>query len=373
MRNISEATDLVGKRVLVRASLNVPMTDGAILDTSRIEDALATIHFLRNAGACTILISHLSGTGEGSIKPVYEQLKEYVPVSFVGDILSPGARATIQAMKEGDVVLAENIRMHPEEEENDQAFAQKLADLADIYVNDDFTVSHRTHASIVSVPKLLPSYAGLSFQKEYSFLSQALNAPAPSLAIIGGSKPETKIPLIVAMLEKMTDVYICGVAANALWQSRGYNIGTSMSAEEDIPEIAAINAAENAHLPSDVRIVGEDGEHKVVTPDKVPGRSAIVDAGPRTLGDLDAAIKKATFVLWNGPLGEYEKGFTEATHALAHLLAESHKRVIVGGGDTVAAIKHLNLPAKFTYLSTSGGAMIDFLADGNLPGIDALQ
>lgn len=372
MKSINDATGLSGKRVLVRASLNVPMKDGAILDTTRLEEAMQTIQFLRGAGARIILVSHTSGEG-GTLRPVFEHLKERLPVVFIEDIRSAEARQTIMGLADGEIALAENLRHYPEEEQNDRVFASELASLADIFVNDDFTVSHRTHASTVGVAELLPSYAGLTFEREYSFLSQVLGSPQASLAIIGGSKPETKLPLVVSLAEKMTNVFVCGVSANVIWQSRGLPIGKSMGAHEEIPEVAAVNALGNIHMPKDVRIIDANDHLKVVAYDSVPEDSFIVDAGPQTMSELEDLIKAAAFILWNGPLGEYEKGYTTSTHALAHLLAESGKRVIVGGGDTVAAIKHLDLPEKFTYLSTSGGAMIDFLAHGTLPGIEALN
>jgi phosphoglycerate kinase len=372
MKSINDATDLSGKRILLRASLNVPMKDGKIIDTTRIDEALQTIQFLRGAGAKMIMISHTSDSS-GTLRPVFDYLKERLPISFVEDIRGAEAKKMINSMADGEIVLAENLRQYPEEEQNDRVFAAELAALADVFVNDDFTVSHRTHASTVGVAELLPSYAGLTFDREYSFLSQILEAPAESLAIIGGGKPETKLPLIVSLAEKMTTVAVCGISANAIWQSRGLPIGKSATAKETIPEIATVNAASNIHLPSDVRIVDGNGNLKVIAFDSVPEDAAIVDAGPQTLHDLGDLISKAAFILWNGPLGEYEKGYTTSTHALAHLLAESGKRVIVGGGDTVAAITHLELPEKFTYLSTSGGAMIDYLAHGTLPGIEALN
>jgi phosphoglycerate kinase len=373
MKIINEDGNLRGKRVLLRTSLNVPIDDGKILDATRLDEALQTIQFLRSAGARIILISHHSDGEKATLRPAFEYLKERVPLSFIEDIRSAQAKEAVAALHDGDILMSENVRKYPEEEKNDPGFVRELASLADIYVNDDFTTAHRVHASIVGVPALLPSYAGLNFEREYSFLSQALGAPAPSLAIIGGAKPETKIPLIATLTAKMTDVFIAGVSANVVWQSRGLSIGTSATTDDGIPEVAVVNAAQNTYLPSDVRIVDAEGDLKVVAPDKVTKNAAIVDAGPQTLRELSDLIDDASFILWNGPLGEYEKGYTESTHALAHLLAKSGKRVIIGGGDTVTAITRLNLDDAFTFVSTAGGAMIDFLAHGTLPGIEALK
>ena len=372
MQSITTAHNLKGKRVLLRASLNVPIRQGAILDTVRLEQALPTIKFLIGAGARVIVVSHLSKAEGTTLQPVFRYLKEKIPLSFIGNIHSDRAQDMIAKMRDDDVVLAENLRVYPEEEANDPVFTRTLASLADMYVNDDFTVSHRKHASIVGVPKFLPSYMGLSFEREYTFLSQALRAPTPSLAILGGGKPETKIPLIASLAEKMTDVFVCGISANVLWKSQGFEIGLSVASAFPIPTTEKVLKMENIHLPSDVRIKDAQGIVRVGSLQSVDAGSAIVDAGPQTLLDIEQLIKQASFVLWNGPLGEYEKGYTESTHALARLLAQSGKHVIVGGGDTVAAIATLGLSDKFTFVSSAGGAMIDFLAHETLPGIEAL-
>ncbi|MBP9771888.1 MAG: phosphoglycerate kinase [Candidatus Pacebacteria bacterium] len=373
MKSITTAEGLKGKRVLLRASLNEPIRGGTILDTTKLDGALSTINLLRTAGARTILISHLSKAEGTTLQPVFRYLKEKIPLSFIGDIHSERAQDMMNGMNDGDVVLAENLRMYPEEEANDPVFARTLASLADIYVNDDFTTSHRKHASIVGVPKFLPRYMGLAFEREYSFLSQALHAPTPSLAILGGGKPETKIPLIASLANKMTDVFVCGISANVLWKSQGLEVGLSVASASPIPATESVVVAENVHLPPDVRIKDASDVVRVTSPEKVEASSAIVDAGPQTLVAIETLVKKASFILWNGPLGEYEKGYTESTHALAHLLAQSDKHVIVGGGDTLSAIAELGLMEKFTFVSTAGGAMIDFLAHGTLPGIEALE
>ncbi len=373
MKSITTATGLKGKRVLLRASLNVPIRQGAILDTVRLEQALPTIKFLIGAGARVIVISHLSKAEGTTLQPVFRYLKEKIPLSFIGDIHSDRAQTMIKAMHDGEVVLAENLRVYPEEEKNDPVFARTLASLADIYVNDDFTVSHRRHASIVGVPKFLPRYMGLSFEREYSFLSQALHAPTPSLAILGGAKPETKIPLIASLAESMTDVFVCGVSANVLWKSRGLEIGRSVGMNGTLPSVRAISDAENTHLPVDVRVTDSHGVTRITTPEHVGVDDVIIDVGPLTLRAIETAVAHASFIIWNGPLGAYEKGFVESTHELARVLADSKKNVIVGGGDTLSAIAELGIEDNFTFVSTAGGAMIDFLAHKTLPGIEALE
>jgi phosphoglycerate kinase len=373
MKSITTATDLKGKRALLRTTFNVPLEGETILDTTRLDEALQTIQFLRNAGARTLLLSHHSDGETATLRPAFDYLKERVPLRFVEDFRSVEAKELLEGMADGDIIMLENVRRYPEEEQNDRRFAEELSALADVFVNDDFTTAHRAHASVVGVPALLPSYAGLVFEREHSFLSQALDAPTPSLAIIGGAKPETKLPLIATLTDTMTDVFVGGVSANVVWQSRGLSIGKSATVVDGIPEVAAVNAAKNAHLPCDVRVEDPNGDIVVVAPDDVPSGAAIVDAGPQTLQELRDLIDGAAFILWNGPLGEYEKGYTESTHALARLLAKSGKRVIIGGGDTVGAVKRLGLGDAYTFVSTAGGAMIDFLAHGTLPGIEALN
>ena len=372
MRSICKEKNLKGKRILVRTSLNVPLRNGVVHNDSRLQKALATITYLRDHEAKVILISHLSGDATNSLCPVYDYLAKQVSLTFVEDILSDEAKDALATMHNGDIILAENIRRFPEEKENTEAFAEKLASLADIYVNDDFTAAHRSHASIVGVPKFLPSYMGLQFEREVYNLSKAFSAPTPSLLILGGAKPETKIPLATQFLSKMTTVFVGGVSANVLFQAKGLCIGKSLHTDKKVNVDKALNAS-NVVLPTDVRIQTAEGEERVVIPQEVTDTDTIYDAGPASVAELSAYIQKARFVLWNGPLGDYEKGFDESTIAIAKALAESDAQSIVGGGDTSASIAELGLEDKFTFLSTAGGAMLDFLADGTLPGIQALE
>jgi len=363
-----------GKYVLVRASLNVPVKDGAVVDATRITETLPTITGIKERGARVILISHHSGAADTSLKPVAIELEKHFPVTLVEDLFSDEGQKTLAAMQDGDVVLAENIRRYSGEELCDPAFAQQLAALASFYVNDDFTVSHRNHASITLLPKLLPSFMGLRFQKEYEELKKAFEPEHPALLILGGAKPETKLPLAKIFLSKMDTVMVGGIGANTLFQAKGYEVGTSVVASHGVPESHELLSANNLVLPVDVRVkTGQEHGLHIKNPQYVGKDDAVVDAGPETIAMLADLVGKAKFILWNGPMGDYELGYTESTFALAQMLTESNAHTVIGGGDTVASIASMGLNDKFSFVSTAGGAMIDFLAKGTLPGIEALR
>jgi phosphoglycerate kinase len=306
MKSITEALNLNGKRVLVRVDWSVPVKDGKVVNDWQIKATLPTIDFLQNSGAYVILATHTEG---GSVEP----FKPFVP--------------------EG-VELLPNLRENPGEVANSLDFAQELASKADIYVNDAFAESHRPYASIVGVPKLLPSYAGLRLIEEVNALSRAFYPKHPFLLILGGAKIETKLPLV----EKFSNI------ADTIF------IGGKM-----------------AKTASEMPLVQNP---KVFFP---TGDLSALDANAETLEMLKVEIKKAKFIIWNGPLGQYENGYTQYTWELAQALAEAEAEVMIGGGDTLAAIETLNLLEKFTFVSTGGGAMLDFLAKGTLPGIEALN
>ena len=372
-RSLSVAPTLSGKRVLIRSSLNVPFKDGEILEATRILEALPTIMHVHREGGKAILLSHLSGDKDASLLPVYEMLSELVPLSFIHDIFSKEGKEILEGMQDGDIALVENIRQYDGEEKNDEVFAKRLAAFGDVFINDDFTVAHREHASIVTLPKMLPSFMGLQFEKEYTNLSKAFNPNHPALFILGGAKPETKMPLVQAFLGKMDTVFIGGIGANTLFREKGYEVGTSVVPDEVPPFLADILNATNVVLPVDVRTKKEGMSVRVKAPNRVGKEDMIVDAGPATVAELADLISEAEFILWNGPLGDYELGYTKSTFALAEMLTESKATTIIGGGDTVAAIAHLGLNDKFTFVSAAGGAMLDFLAQGTLPGIEALK
>lgn len=304
MKTITEAGDLNGKRVFVRVDWN-GVVKGAITDDFRMKASLPTIQYVLNQGGHPILATHLE---EGKI----EDLKQFVPA---------GAE------------LLPNLRDDPGEKANSEEFAKELAARADMYVNEAFSVSHRTHASIVSVPKLLPSYAGLRFAEEYVRLSKTFNPPHPFLLLLGGAKIETKLPLVEKFSKLADTIFIGGAMA--------------VKANE-------LGLAEN---------------YGVIFPS---GDLAALDANDETLRRLKAKIVEAKFIVWNGPLGKYEAGYTKYTDELAEAIAASEAETIIGGGDTLAAIQSLNILERFSFVSTAGGAMLDFLATGTLPGIEAL-
>ncbi len=369
--SILHAGSLTGKRVLLRAELNVPIVDRAIPNEYRIIAALPTIEFLHEHGARTIIIAHIGRGGEETLAPVADALQKHVPVRFLPSFEGVETEAILNNMEDGDVVLFENLRAHAGEEENDPAFAEYLASFADVYVNDAFAASHRAHASIVGVPALLPAYAGISFEQEVKELSRALAPVSPSLVILGGAKFETKVPLLRAALHRYDKVFVGGALAHDIFRAKGFQLGASLTSK-DTAGIEEIIQSEKTLLPLDVSVSGPAGV-RVCAPHEVGQDEMIVDAGPETITMLGSYILSAKMVIWNGPLGNYEKGFSAQTESVASLLADSTALSFVGGGDTVASIERLGIKESFTFVSTAGGAMLDFLVDGRLPGIDALM
>ena len=367
-RKLTDLKDVRGKRVIVRLDLNLPLSNGAPRDTFRITRSLKTLEYLQTGGARTVLIAHIDEKEGGSLKPVYEYLKKILPVSFSLLDEAPGA---VENLAEGTFVLIENLRTAPGEEANDSEFAKKLAKLGDCFVNEAFSVSHRPHASIVGIPKLLPSYAGFTFIEEVENLSRAFNAPRPFLFILGGAKFETKMPLVERFLSLADFCFVGGALANDFYKAKGYEIGDSRFSDGNFNLDVYMNNPKLS-LPVDVVVLNEKG-NVVKRPDEVSVGDKILDVGPASVTDIVSLIEKSAFVLWNGPFGDYEKGFREASERVAKALASSKAVSIVGGGDTLALISKLNLNEKFTFISTGGGAMLDFLAQGTLPGIEALS
>ncbi len=267
--------------------------------------------------------------------------------------------------------MMENLRRYEGEETNDGTFAQDLSRFGEIYVNEAFSCSHRSHASIVGVPKYIPGFMGLQFEEEIKNLSEAFHPEHSFLFILAGAKFSTKLPLVEKFLTLADDVFIGGALANDLFKQKGYEIGKSLVSEGDL-DLSVIVKHPKTLLPTDVT-VEDEGKISLKSPDTVSREDKITDAGPKTDEMLKEKIKKAKFILWNGPLGQYEKGFKEPTFTLARIIAESGVKAIVGGGDTLATIRELNLFDKFFFVSTGGGAMLDFLANETLPGIVALE
>ncbi len=343
----------------------------AIQDDFRLKSAMQTLNFLREKQCCIIVVSHLENKENGSLAPVANYFKKYMSVQFIADPFGGEGQDQLATLSNGEVGFIENIRNWSEEKNNDAKFAEKLASLADVYVNEAFSVSHRAHASIVGVPKFLPHYAGFSFADEVRSLSKAFTPVHPYVFILGGAKFETKMPLITKFLKLADTVFVGGALVNDLLKAKGYEIGTSVCSDKDYG-FAELLSHPNLILPSDVRV--EAGEEKVVRKvNEVQPSEKIYDTGPETDSALAKYVSEAKMVLWNGPLGFYEKGYVAGTEALATAIAQSGAESIVGGGDTVSAIAKLKLDEKFTFLSTAGGAMLDFLANETLVGIEALK
>jgi phosphoglycerate kinase len=369
-KKISEEKNLRGKRVLLRVDLNVPVVGDEVRDDFRIRAIFPTLEFLRIAGAKTIIISHIENDVTDSLARVISYISRFVAVkAFVKDIaLAP---KIISDMADGEIIALENLRLNPGEKGNDSVFASSLAKLADIYVNDAFAASHRAHASIVSIPRLIPSYAGLLFTIEVERLSESFAPPRPFLFILGGAKFETKLPLIEKFLVIADYVFVGGALANDIFREKGYEVGHSIVATTPV-NLRHIESNPKLIIPTDV-IVANPLEKTTKAPQSVIPEDRIYDAGERTVSDLSDLLNDVKYVLWNGPLGDYEKGYSSSTEALARAILASGAKSVIGGGDTVACISKLGLLDKFSFVSTGGGAMLEFLAKGTLPGIDALK
>lgn len=374
MKSIKDIENLKGKRVIVRVDFNVPQdNDGKIVDDFRIKSALPTIEYLQKKGAIIILVAHIGDGAEKSLKPVAVRLKKYLPnIKFIeSSIFSDETKKITGMLKNGDVALFENLRKELGEKTNSPSFARGLSRFGDIYVNDAFSVSHRVHASVVGITKYLPSYAGLQLVDEINNLSKAFSPKHPFLFILGGAKFETKIPLIKKFLRDADHVFIGGAIANDFFKGKGYEVGQSL-VSDGMVQVKSFFKNKNLVIPTDV-IVSKGSTSRDIKPSEVVHDECIVDIGKDSVNVLKDLIEKASFVLWNGPLGKYEGGFGSATENVLKILSKSKALSIVGGGDTVALITKLKLKDKIGFVSTGGGATLDFLAKGTLPGIKALK
>ncbi len=360
--NQLKADDIRGKKVLVRVDFNVPVKDGKVADDYRIKRALPTIQFLRTNGAKVLLVSHIEtkGVEAPTLRPAFDYLSQQLSLSFIEDCFSDEGRQAIEMLEDGEMILFENIRRYEGEKKNDEEFGKKLAALADIYVNDAFAVSHREHASIVGVPQYIPHYAGLLLADEIRHLGISDSTPHPFLFILGGAKFETKLPLIEKFLEKADKMFIGGALANDLLKLKGVDVKDSVVSSGD-PELQKSLEA----LISNPKIM--------LPEDLVWDGNKIMDAGPKDIEALKPHIMSAKYILWNGPVGWCEEGFKEGTLALSRLVGESPAESVVGGGDTLASIKELGLMDEFSFISTGGGAMLEFLLKGTLVGVQALE
>ncbi|MEK7581803.1 MAG: phosphoglycerate kinase [Patescibacteria group bacterium] len=367
IKSIKTAKDLRGKRVLLRLDLNVPMERGRIVDATRIEKSLSTIKFLRKQRARTIIMSHL-GDDSVSLKEIARYLNKFIPVGFIPQIIGKKVEKTISTMQEGSVLVLENLRGEKGEVSNNPFFAMSLSRLGDIYVNDAFSVSHRNHASIVSLPKFLPSFTGIQFEEEIRELSRVFTPKHPFMFILGGAKLETKLPLIKKYLKIADIVYVGGALMNPFFNAMGYEVGKSLkeNAGEDLKKLTH---HKNLILPTDVLV--SKGEVRKLN--GIKKNDIVRDIGPESLRTLLSLIKESKEILFNGPLGEYELGFDETTKEILKAMAKTKARTVLGGGDTLAIVSRLKLESKFSFVSTAGGAMIEFLLEGTLSGIEALK
>lgn len=368
MRKITDVTELRGKYVLLRSSLNIPFKDGKVQNHFRLERALATMRYLKEQGAKTIVVGHIGREPEETLQPVYEELTKYLPVHWGGSITSGGFAERRALMADGDILMAENLRQDAREKANDPEFVALLAAQADLYVNDAFAAAHREHASTYGVAHKLPAYAGLTFIEEVAELRKVMDPEAPALFLLGGAKFATKMPLVEKYLEIYEYVFIGGALANDIYKARGLEVGQSMVSEVSLKG-AAILDNKKLLVPIDVVVDGPDGR-QVKRPEEVTKDEKILDCGPMTIDMLAAYIEKMKTVLWNGPFGAYEQGYTQSTEITARHIAASDAYSVVGGGDTVAAIEKLHINEMFGFLSIAGGAMLTFLEHGSTSVVD---
>ena len=383
-----------GKRVLVRVDLNVPMKNGQVTDTSRIDRQAPTIRELSDKGAKVIVLSHFERpkgkvVPSMSLKPIVPALSKAVgkPVAFADDCVGEKAKAAVAKLKNGDILLLENTRFHSGEEANDPEFAKELATLGDIYVNDAFSAAHRAHASTEGLAHLLPSAAGRSMQAELEHLHKALGDPVhPVMAVVGGAKVSTKIDLLTNLIAKVDVLLIGGAMANTFLAAEGRNVGKSLCEEDEFDTArtivsAATDAGTVIILPSDVVVAKEfkeNARHRTTDVFDVKDNEIILDVGPATVEEFERRLLNTATLVWNGPLGAienspFDKGTIAAAKAVAERTKEGRLVSVAGGGDTVAALNKAGVINDFTYVSMAGGAFLEWLEGKELPGVAALE
>lgn len=355
MKSIKDA-DISGRRIVLRASLNEPLRDGAVANDARLKALVPTLEYLHSHGAVQITIIGYVGRPGGK---VVESLR-VAPV-----------KAALGRLTTVPFEMLENLRFDPREEANDPTLAQELALHGDIFVNDAFADAHRPYASIVGVPKLLPSYAGLLMEREVAGLMPALTPPPGAIAIIGGAKFETKLHLIQKLLSQYSEVLLGGALGNDIIKARGLPFGASVVSHEPVPVEVASN--ERLVAPIDAVVMSAPGAERETIIADIRAEERIIDIGPATSKLWAEKVAVAPFVLWNGPMGIYEEGYVDGTDVLAMALCQSPVHAVVGGGDTVAALQKHEFDTQKVFTSTGGGAMLDFLTHGTLPGLEALR
>ncbi len=386
LRTLRDA-QVSSKRVLVRVDFNVPLdpNTGEVADDTRIRATLPTIEHLVQQGARVILMSHL-GRPEGKVvekfrlDPVARRLAALLgrPVKKAPDCVGPAVEGMVAQLQPGEVLLLENVRFHPGEEANDPAFAEALARLGDIYVNDAFGAAHRAHASTVGVTRFLPAYAGFLMEKEIYYLTKVLEAPErPYVAIIGGAKVSDKLPVLRNLLPRVDRLLVGGGMANTFLKAQNHQVGSSLYEEEQVPAARELLTTGKVFVPVDGVIadrLAADAQTQIIVFGDVPEGWRILDIGPETVRRFQEALKPARTVLWNGPMGVFElEPFAAGTRAVAEFLAGLTGAVrVIGGGETAAAVERLGLADRFDHVSTGGGAALEFLEGRTLPGIAVL-
>jgi phosphoglycerate kinase len=372
LRSITEAGDLTGKYVIVRASFNVPLDGGEVRNAFRLNRALPTLTYLQKAGARTIVVSHIGREPEETLKPVFAAVASSLPkLTWGGSITDTHFKSVRDAMQDGDIVVCENLRQDAREEANDPEFVRIMAQFGDIYVNDAFAEAHRDHASTLGLAESLPAYAGLTLIEEVTELEKVMRPERPALFLLGGAKFETKMPLVEKYLDLYDFVFIGGALTNDVLKARGYEVGQSLVSDMSL-EGSPILWSEKLLVPVDVIVDGQRGVATLPV-DQVSPDEKILDCGPETVAMLERYINEAATILWNGPFGNYEAGFYEATELTAELIAQSKAFSVIGGGDTVAAVEKLGLNDKFGFVSIGGGSMLTLLEHGTTPVLEALR
>jgi phosphoglycerate kinase len=384
-----EAIPLAGRRVFVRADLNAPLEHGAVSDDTRLRAVVPTLQHALDGGAAVVLASHLGRPKGGpdptySLRPVAERLSALLgrPVPLAPDCVGAATRAQAHALKPGEVLLLENLRFHPEEEKNDDGFARQLAELADCYVNDAFAAAHRAHASIAAITRYLqPAAAGLLMERELRALGRILEAPErPLVAVLGGAKVSDKVALVEHLIGKVDALIIGGGMAFTFLRALGHSVGRSLLEPDRIESArAALEAARRRGvqltLPVDVVVADalDSPAGRAVGIRDIPEAQMGLDIGPRTVDKFAGALKTARTIVWNGPMGVFEKpAFAAGTMGVARAVAESSAFSVIGGGDTIAAVNQARVADRIGYISTAGGAFLEFLEGRTLPGVEAL-
>ena len=359
---------LQGKKVLLRIDVNTPLGENGVVDPYedwRIMASLKTINFLSSEGASVVVISHIGRAKEERLKPIADYLSQKITIGYIPHFDESLIQERIEALGHGDVIMLENIRQFDGEENNDAEYLKNIANACDIYVNDAFSVSHRKHASVHAVTSLLPSYFGIQFVHEVSSLYDVTKREGTTSLILGGAKFGTKLDLLKKMLPHISYAMIGGALANVFLKERGFNIGASYVDDTDISDIV-----DNEKIIVMIDAIDQDGD--VVSVDEIQNHDVMLDIGPETEKLFEHIIAASDTILWNGPMGKYEDGYTSGSISVAESCAHAPAWVVTGGGDTATVLQETNLIDTIDVVSTGGGAMLDFLVEGTLPGIEAI-